>query len=86
MEIRNLMQGAPELAEQIFGMPVRVGNPITLGGLVEEYRSPIYATGVGLVLLGAESLAPEERREASRPEKSESSVGRLLDWLKHGFF
>lgn len=88
-----LMQGAPELAEEIFGMPVRIGNPITLGGLVDEYRSPLYATGVGLVLLGAETLGPVERRETRRegrqaalPEKGESSIGKLIDWLKHGFF
>ncbi len=85
-----LMQGVPELASEIFGMPARIGYPLTVGGLVEEYRSPIYATGVGLVLLGAESIAPEEgkggQREAAKPEKSESAVGRFWDWIKHGFF
>ena len=82
-----LMQGAAELAQEIFEMPVRVGNPITVGGLVEEYRSPVYATGVGLVLLGAESIAPERRAEAARTEKAKGpSLGKIFDWLKNGFF
>jgi cell division protein FtsA len=96
-----LMQGAAELAQDIFQMPVRVGNPITLGGLVEEYRSPLYATAVGLVLLGAEETAPEERqgarsaargapRGAERQGKgkpaSDGRLGRIVDWIKNGFF
>jgi cell division protein FtsA len=82
-----LMQGAPELAREIFGLPVRVGNPITVGGLVEEYRSPVWATGVGLVILGAESIAPEDRRQEGRPERPKGiGLGKLISWLKEGFF
>lgn len=88
-----LMQGAPELAEQIFGMSVRVGNPITLGGLVDEYRSPVFATGVGLVMLGAETIAPEQRKEGGRPEKGKKekaakspALDRIMEWLRNGFF
>jgi len=93
-----LMQGAAELAQDIFQMPVRVGNPITLGGLVEEYRSPLYATAVGLVLLGAEESTPEERqgprpgpRASERPGKGKPAsdggrLGRIVDWIKNGFF
>lgn len=85
-----LMQGAPELAQEIFGMPVRVGNPITLGGLVDEYRSPVFATGVGLVMLGAETVSPEAR-ETSRGEKPAKEgkspmLGKIADWFKNGFF
>ena len=69
-----LMQGTAELAQDIFQMPVRVGNPITLGGLVEEYRSPLYATAVGLVLMGAEDSQPQEPggrdRRNGRPKNS----------------
>ncbi|MDR2363635.1 MAG: cell division protein FtsA, partial [Spirochaetaceae bacterium] len=45
--------GAAELATHVFKLPVRVGVPLPVGGLVEEYRSPVYATAVGLVLEGA---------------------------------
>ncbi len=83
-----LMQGVAELATEIFEMPVRVGNPITVGGLVEEYRSPVYATGVGLVLLGAETMKPERRTEASRSAEKPKGLdfGKLVDIIKKGFF
>ena len=46
------MEGAIELAEEIFHMPVRSGVPQFVHGLVDVVRSPIYATGVGLLLFG----------------------------------
>ncbi len=49
----TLLEGMPELAEQIFNLPVRKGVPKGVGGLVEVVKSPLYATGVGLVLYGA---------------------------------
>ncbi len=85
-----LMQGASELAQEIFGMPVRVGNPITLGGLVDEYRSPVFATGVGLVMLGAEAAQMDTRRDGGKQEKAkapkEATLSRIVDWFKRGFF
>ncbi len=51
------LRGIEELAERIFGCPVRVGRSRHIGGLVDVVASPMYATGVGLVLLGARELA-----------------------------
>ncbi len=45
----SLIEGAADLAERIMGIPVEVGIPRVSGGLVETVRSPIYATGVGLI-------------------------------------
>jgi cell division protein FtsA len=91
-----LMQGAAELAQEMFQMPVRVGNPITLGGLVEEYRSPLYSTAVGLVLLGAEGSEPQEPRGARqgertgkgkpKPSEGDGTLSRIADWIRKGFF
>ena len=47
-----LLDGTVELAEQIFDMPVKIGDPIGFGGLVEVAKSPIFATGVGLTIYG----------------------------------
>ncbi|MCH7695503.1 MAG: cell division protein FtsA [Proteobacteria bacterium] len=46
------MEGVIELAEEIFHMPVRVGMPQFVSGLSDVVRSPIYSTGVGLLLFG----------------------------------
>ncbi len=48
-----LLDGSSELAEQVFNLPVRVGRPTDIGGLVDVVNSPDFATGVGLVLYGA---------------------------------
>jgi cell division protein FtsA len=44
------MEGAVELAEEVFHMPVRLGLPQHVRGLGDVVRNPIHATGVGLLL------------------------------------
>jgi cell division protein FtsA len=85
--------GAPELASSIFGLSARVGSPLPVGGLVEEYRSPVFATAVGLALEGAgrENAGSVELRgsgeSAGRREKGGSPLfGKLTEWLKKEFF
>jgi cell division protein FtsA len=46
------MEGAVELAEEIFHMPVRLGSPAGVTGLGDVVKNPIHATGVGLLLYG----------------------------------
>jgi cell division protein FtsA len=41
-----------ELAEEVLGLPARLGQPESVGGLVDVVKNPRYATGVGLVLYG----------------------------------
>lgn len=84
------LSGVAELATAIFDLPVRIGVPMSVGGLVEEYRSPVYATAVGLVLEGAEREAPrlaERGGEGRTREKGQSPLfGKLAEWLKKEFF
>ena len=54
------MEGAVELAEEIFHMPVRLGTPQYVAGLVDVVRNPIYSTGVGLLLFGYQNRAMRE--------------------------
>jgi cell division protein FtsA len=58
------MEGAVELAEEVFHMPVRLGVPQHVRGLVDVVRNPIHATGVGLLLYGRDNRA---RRAATAP-------------------
>jgi cell division protein FtsA len=48
----TIMEGMPEIAEQVFELPVRTGIPAGIGGLIDVVNSPMYATGVGLVMYG----------------------------------
>ena len=46
----SLLEGTQELAERIFGMPVRRGLPVNLKGMPEELMKPMYTTAAGLLL------------------------------------
>ena len=76
------IEGAIELAEEIFHMPVRLGNP-QLTGLPEVIRNPIYATGVGLLLYGQKQQAGETERRQSIPVMSMFS--RVKSWVSGNF-
>jgi cell division protein FtsA len=86
-----MLSGAAELASYVFKMPVRVGNPLPLPGLAEEYCNPVYATAIGLALEGndRETRGMEERGgEKSSGKKGGDflRIGKLVDWLKREFF
>jgi cell division protein FtsA len=45
-----ILDGLPEIAEQIFDLPIRRGSPTGVGGgLADHVNSPAFATAVGLV-------------------------------------
>lgn len=48
----SMLAGITELAEQVFDLPVRIGSPIGIDGLVEVVSHPRFATGVGLLDTG----------------------------------
>jgi cell division protein FtsA len=50
------MEGAIELAEEVFHMPVRLGVPQFVDGLSDVVRNPIHATGVGLLLYSKQAM------------------------------
>lgn len=74
-----LMRGADELAQDVFGMPVKIGIPsgITYSGLAPEIESPIYSTGVGLVMYGLNNYPVVIKREVD--EKKPQEQGGKVD-------
>jgi cell division protein FtsA len=71
-----LMEGVQDAAERYLGQPVRCGTPRNIGGLTDVVNSPIYATGVGLVLYGAVN-----NREAPRKFRHGGPGIRFWKWL-----
>lgn len=56
----SLIKGCIELAQEIFGLPCRIGMPLDLGGgLAQKIESPIYSTAVGLLRGGVDLTQPE---------------------------
>ena len=82
-----ILEGLPEIAEQIFDMPVRRGTPAGIGGLVDVVASPVYATAVGLVLCGYRNRAGRalgSSRQAATGTFGKVT-GRLMGWLSDFF-
>jgi cell division protein FtsA len=72
----TLLPGMAELAEEVLGIPVRLGMPKGVGGLADVVKSPAYSTGVGLVQYAA-SLQSLSGRTADRPARSGGFFSRL---------
>lgn len=79
-----ILEGVPELAEQIFNLPVRRGTPIGIGGLVDIVNSPIYATGVGLVLYGSRNRA-QSRFKVGEGNLFSKVTRRMKEWVGEFF-
>ena len=77
------MEGAVELAEEVFHMPVRLGSPLHVTGLGDVMRNPIYATGVGLLLYGRENYVRSNRRGA--PLVSQINMTNVWERMKGWF-
>ena len=78
------MEGAVELAEEIFHMPVRLGFPQYVTGLVDVVRNPIHSTGVGLLLFGYQNRAMRES-EARMGNGFKSVWNRMKNWFQGNF-
>lgn len=61
------MEGALELAEELFHMPVRLGVPQHVSGLVDVVANPGNATGVGLLVHGARAARMPRRTAPATP-------------------
>jgi cell division protein FtsA len=80
----SALAGMHELAEEVFESPVRQGTPGHVGGLLDVVRSPMYATGVGLVLFGV------NQQQASRTRgfriRDDSIFGRVKQRMRDWFY
>src|SRR5216683_448219 len=79
------MEGAIELAEEVFHMPVRLGVPQYVSGLVDVVSNPIHATGVGLLLYAKSNM---DIRRAEGPLLAggvKSVLDRMKAWFQGNF-
>lgn len=74
------LPGMLELGKKVLGMPLRIGQPSRLLGLVDQLTNPAFATGVGLLQWGLDaSLSPNFHRRRGRSGISH----RVGDWLRN---
>lgn len=78
------MTGVVELAEEIFQMPVRLGIPRYVTGLVDVLRNPIYSTGIGLLLYGRQQQL-ERQIDTSIHQGLTGMWGKVRRWFQGNF-
>ncbi len=77
----SIMEGVPELAEQLFDMPVRRGAPRGVGGLTDVINNPMYATGVGLGIYGAAHRSRRKFRKVTDRNIFDKVIARMKEWF-----
>ncbi|HET8608795.1 MAG TPA: cell division protein FtsA [Burkholderiales bacterium] len=80
----SLMRGMVELGEEVFHMPVRIGQPNYSGSLADVVRNPRYATCVGLLLAG---MQQRQQHQAARMKISSfrQILERMRAWFQGNF-
>jgi cell division protein FtsA len=79
------MEGCIELAEEVFHMPVRLGVPQYVSGLVEVVSNPIHATGVGLLLYAKGNLDAQHTESPLLAGGVKSMFERMKSWFAGNF-
>lgn len=81
----SMIDGAAELAEEVFKMPVRIGVPKQNGGLAEAVATPAHATGVGLLYYGARQMKANalEKKSKGRSMGFMEMLRTFWSWLKN---
>lgn len=78
------LDGMPDIAEQIFNLPVRKGVPAGISGLTDIVNSPMYSTGVGLVLYGYKNRSEDKFRVGEKNIFGKITK-RMKEWLSEFF-
>ena len=79
------MEGAVELAEEVFHIPVRLGSPQNVEGLSDVVRNPIHATGVGLLLFGRDSVDRRSYSKTSIKYNVTDKLDQIKGWFQRQF-
>lgn len=82
----SLLSAITTIADDVLGLPVRLGGPQGIGGLVDVVRSPMYATGVGLVHYGAAEsgigLSSVNMTSGGRDRPRARGFMKFKEWLR----
>jgi cell division protein FtsA len=76
----SLLEGCGPLAEEIFGLPAKIGIPQGFVGLTDAASSPVFATGVGLVYYGVENW---DKGKGIFGKGEAGLFSRILQWMRH---
>lgn len=77
--------GVIDCAKRVLSVPVRIGLPKGVGGLIDDVITPSFSTCVGLILHGAKARPAENLTSFSKKMKlpSVGVFGKLIDSVKN---
>ncbi|OGM84907.1 cell division protein FtsA, partial [Candidatus Woesebacteria bacterium RIFOXYC1_FULL_43_18] len=77
--------GVVESARRMLSLPVRIGVPGGVGGLIDDIMQPSFASSVGLLLYGAREMPKESLTSFTKKMKLPSAgvFGKLIDNIKN---
>lgn len=78
------INGAQELAERIFRVPVRIGKPHNVTGMSDIIHNPIYATSVGLLVYGLKQRQNQRDVIINQPNMK-TLWSRMKNWFQGNF-
>jgi len=82
----GLLPGLTEVAEQIFDLPVRHGQPSGVDGLIDPASGPQHTAAIGLALYGSRNQSPPRRIPLGMPIGALGRVGgRVKAWFSEMF-
>jgi cell division protein FtsA len=79
----SLMEGMVELAEQVFDMPTKMGQPRGIEGLTDIISNPMHSTGVGLVLWGFKT--PDDKSRENEKGLVRRTIYKMKNWFGEYF-
>ncbi len=77
----SMVNGLTDLAEEIFHMPVRMGVPQHVSGLTDVVQTPVFSTGVGLLLYGR----GHHGRADGLSGEGQGLLARMKSWFQGNF-
>src|SRR3972149_2917332 len=76
--------GVTDSAKRMLTLPVRVGVPSGVGGLVDEILNPSFSTAIGLMLYGVSQITPVPQQSFGKKIKlpSPGIIGKVIESIR----
>jgi cell division protein FtsA len=75
-----MLEGTKELAERILDMPVRIGYPTGVEGMLDQIKSAAFGTSIGLLL-----YAGKRKQRLAKKTSPKGIFKSIKDWFKELF-
>lgn len=78
----SMMTGMIDLGETVFNMPIRIGLPRDIDGLLQVVENPRYATGIGLLKMGRDEII-DEKDNWNKGDVLSKFMNQIKTWFRN---